>query len=395
MGILTSRRLISRKKRKRQCVRTAFVIVCLFMLITEGIGNESSGVPPALSTLFLNPITTRKPPARPRPNTDTYYRQTEAELFRRRRGRLRDDAPSNFEDSSGSHHNKSNEKRTTERENLPKRALLGPPPPKQLPLRFLRAGNNDPGEGWRRYQATLRWRRDEGMDTILREPNPYFDTIQQNYLHYFHGTGYHGEPVFYEMPAKTNLKALREGGVGLLLLLRYYSFITEFQWQYLNRDDKASSIFVVDMEGIRLTDFVGETREFVVTAALLSAQHYPERGGKVLLINAPRWFKMIWRLIRPVVAKSTLNKIFILRGEEEIKRKLRENVPLDQIPREYGGTSPIPLGESREEKLLAELVKHNNRLAAQKQAVCSGCTNDLHSADWPCRFCRWTPARRY
>lgn len=219
--------------------------------------------------------------------------------------------------------------------------------------------------------------------------------FSKNYLHYFHGTGYHGEPVFYEMPAKTNLKALREGGVGLLLLLRYYSFITEFQWQYLNRDDKASSIFVVDMEGIRLTDFVGETREFVVTAALLSAQHYPERGGKVLLINAPRWFKMIWRLIRPVVAKSTLNKIFILRGEEEIKRKLREYVPLDQIPREYGGTSPIPLGESREEKLLAELVKHNNRLAAQKQAVCSGCTNDLHSADWPCRFCRWTPARRY
>jgi len=409
MGTLTSRRLISRKKLKRQCMRSAFVMVCLSMLITEGIGNESSrGVPPLLSTLFMSPImiTTRKQPlVRPRSRhyTDTYsYRQTESGLFRRRRGRRLDD-PSNSEDSSASSSSSSSQQESsterrgssTDGENLPKRPLPGPPPPKELPLRFLRAGKNDPEEGWRRYQATLQWRRDEGMDTILREPNPQFDIIQQHYLHYFHGTGYHGEPVFYEMPAKTNLKALREGGVGLQLLLRYYSFITEFQWQYLNRDDHATSIYVVDLEGIRLTDFVGETREFVVTAARLSAQHYPERGGTVLLINVPRWFQAIWKVIRPIVSESTLEKIFILRGEDEIRQKLQEHIPLERIPREYGGTSPILLGESPEENLLAGLVKHNNRLAVQKQAVCSGCTNDLNSTDWPCRFCRWTPARSY
>ena len=233
------------------------------------------------------------------------------------------------------------------------------------------------------------------MDQILREPSPYFDLIQQHYAHYFHGTGHRGEPVFYEMPGQTNLQALRQGGVGLPELLRYYSQITEFQWQYLNRDDHGTSIYVVDLRGIRLTDFVGETREFVLRAARMSAQHYPERGGKVLLIHVPRWFQIIWRAIRPVVSESTLDKIFLLRGDAEIRQTLQQFVPLEQIPSEYGGTSPIPLGASEQEQLLAELMQHNNRLAEQQQVVCQGCRHDLEFEDWPCRFCRWTPARSY
>lgn len=166
-------------------------------------------------------------------------------------------------------------------------------------------------------------------------------------------------------------------------------------FQYLCRDDHATSIFVVDLDGIRLTDFVGETRKFVLTASRLSALHYPERGGKVFLINVPLWFKVIWKAVRPVVAESTLDKIYILRGKDEIREKLLERIPLENIPREYGGTSPVPLGEAPEEKLLADLIAHNNLLAEQRQAVCPGCTKDVDPNDWPCRFCRWRPARSY
>ena len=272
----------------------------------------------------------------------------------------------------------------------------GPPPPQDmLPLRFLLAGGNDPDEGWRRYRATLEWRHEQGINDILREPCPHFHLIQQHYWHHFHGTGHHGEPIFYERPGQTNLAALRQGGVNLRELLRYYMQITEFQWQYLNRDDHASSIYVVDLRGIRFADFVGDAREFVLTAARSSAQHYPERGGKVLLIHVPGWFQLIWRAIRPMVSESTLHKIHLLRGEAEIKQTLLEFIPLEHIPSEYGGTSPIPLGESAEEQLLARLMRHNNLLAEQKQSVCSGCTNALDPADWPCPFCRWVPARSY
>jgi len=389
MGI--RRTLISRKKLKQQWrLRTATIIVCLSMLFTEGIfGTESSGLRPwLLSTLyFMNPTPAEKPLARSRQRqpTDT-HRETKSELsFGRWRGRLLDDPPStsSFEDSASSSQ---------------KEPLQGPPPPKELPLRFLRAAKNDVEEGWRRFQATLQWRRDEGVDTILREPNPHFDLIQKNYVHYFHGKGYNGEPVFYEIPSKLNLKAMRQGGLTMQAMIRYYVQLAEFQWQYVNRDDNSSSIVVVDLEGIRLKylkNFVGEGRDFIFGVSDLAEAHYPGRPGKTILLNPPGWFHLIWRVLRPFVPESAVENIFVLRGNDEVRQKLQEYIPLENIPREYGGKSPIPLGEAPEEKLLKELMKHNNLLAEQKQAVCSGCANHLNTEDWPCQFCRWTPARSY
>ncbi|KAL7566840.1 hypothetical protein ACA910_021340 [Epithemia clementina (nom. ined.)] len=263
-----------------------------------------------------------------------------------------------------------------------------PHPPKQLPLRFLRAGKGDVAEGVRRYQSTLAWRRDNGIDTILREPNPYFAIIKRNYPHYYHGRGYHGEPCFYEQPAKTNLQAiLRDGNLQLSHLLRHYIMVTEFQWQYLvGHDDLKQSIYIIDLDGMRFRDFVGDVVDYVKKASALSAEHYPERAGVVFVINVPAWFQMIWRIVKPWIDEATLQKIFILRNKDEIRRCLQDKIPPHQLPREYGGQSPYPLGYSPEERELARLMAHNNRLAAGDYS-CGGAG--------PCPFCTWAPPRSY
>ena len=61
-----------------------------------------------------------------------------------------------------------------------------PPPPQELPLRFLRAGKGDPVEGLRRYEATLEWRKENRVDTILREAFPHFRLIKQHYQTFCH-----------------------------------------------------------------------------------------------------------------------------------------------------------------------------------------------------------------
>lgn len=269
-----------------------------------------------------------------------------------------------------------------------------PPPPKELPLRFLRAGKGDPVTGLQRYEATLQWRKQEHIDGILRESFPNFSFIKQHYPHYFHLKGLKGEPCFYEQPARTNLRALRDGGVNLEKLLRYYTMITEFQWQYLERRDLASSIYIIDLAGIRMKDFFGETVEFVKKAASFSAKHYPERAGFVFVINVPSWFKLIWQVVRPIVDEATLKKIYILRGADEIRHNLLQRIALENIPPEYGGTS-MPLGQAPEEKLLANLMAHNNFLTSQRRTVCDGCKTNTNPEHWPCAVCRWTPARSY
>ena len=264
-----------------------------------------------------------------------------------------------------------------------------PPAPDELPLRFLRAGKNDPVEGVRRYQATLQMRREQNIDTILREPSEKFHIIKQYYPHFCHYRGKNNEPCFYEQPPKTNLAELRKNGVTLDKLLRHYTMVTEYQWQFIERDDLARSIYIIDLAGIRMTDFVGEAVDFVKRASAFSAQHYPERAGYVFVINVPGWFKLIWNVVKPIIDEDTLKKIYILRGKDEIRNAMQERIPLEHIPPEYGGTS-LPLGQSPQEQTLAEWVQHNNALAAQERSVCH---NDDDGR--ACPFCTWVPARSY
>ena len=116
-----------------------------------------------------------------------------------------------------------------------------------------------------------------------------FEMVKRNYPHYFHLRGKNGEPVFFESPAKTNLAALRAGGMDLPGPVRHYAMVTEFQWQFIETNDFARSITVFDLEGIRMTDFVGECVEYVKMCSRFTGQHYPERAGHVIVINVPRW----------------------------------------------------------------------------------------------------------
>jgi len=111
----------------------------------------------------------------------------------------------------------------------PKRPFPSPRPPDELPLRFLRAGKNDPVEGLRRYEATLKMRKENNLDNILREPSPHFDIIKKNYPHFCHLKGKNGEPCFYEQPPKTNLKALRAAGVTVEKLMHHYTYVSFFR----------------------------------------------------------------------------------------------------------------------------------------------------------------------
>jgi hypothetical protein len=264
--------------------------------------------------------------------------------------------------------------------------LPSPPPPKELPLRFLRAGKNDPIEGRRRYEATLQWRRDNNIDTILLESHPNFTLIKKHYPHYYHLRGRNGEPVFFERPPKTNLQALKSGGIDLQSLVRHYTMVTEFQWQFIERDDLARSITVLDLDGMRMRDFVGECVEYVKMCSSFTGQHYPERAGHVIVINVPRWFSMIWNVVKPMVDDVTLQKISIVRGKHEVLEALKAKIPIENIPPEYGGKS-MPLGQSPEERDMNDLMAHNNAVSNGDYACGGRAAN--------CRFCSWGPVRSY
>ena len=107
------------------------------------------------------------------------------------------------------------------------------------------------------------------------------------------------------------------------------------------------------------------------------------------MVNVPYWFKMIWNVVSKWVDEVTLKKIFILRGKEEILKSLLEKIPEQNIPQEYGGKSPYKLGESPEENLLRDLMKHNNEMIIEGKPCCNANSSE------PCRFCNFQYARHY
>lgn len=244
--------------------------------------------------------------------------------------------------------------------------------------RYLRATKYNEQEAQQRLIDTLNWRAQEGMDDILNNPHPTFDVIKKYYPHAFHLYGYNGEPIYYECPAKINLNALKhEASLTIEHLLRHYALITEFMWKYLSPHEngpRSKGITVIDLEGMRLRDFAGDVLSFVKQAAKFTSLHYPERSGNIFIVNPPSFFRLIWNVVQPLIDPVTLEKIRVVKSSdrESIRNSLMERIPMENIPARYGGSSSIPLGYGPEERLLKELMDHNNYHVKGMQAS-SGC----------------------
>lgn len=265
----------------------------------------------------------------------------------------------------------------------PERARPRVYPSPEVPLRFLRVSNNDPIEARKRYDATLEWRRKESIDTILLDPHPGFNFIKECYPQYFHLRGRNNELCTYEKPPMANHPLLKESGITIEELVRWYALITEFAWQYLETDDMHQSISVIDLKGLKLSDFVGYVAEITRKLTSTFSYYYPERSACVLIVNVPLWFNVIWTVIKNFIDEGNLRKVKIVGGGANLLQVLLEYIPMENIPPEYGGTS-MPLGKSPEEAMLKAFMDHNN--LATRGAKCPG-------VEGGCRFCTWRPIR--
>jgi len=229
-----------------------------------------------------------------------------------------------------------------------------------VPLRFLRDANEDEVIAKTQYEKTLAWRQQENIDNILSEPHPHFDLIKKHYPHYTHLRGKHNEVVYYEYPPKMDLAALKAGGVTMDILLRHYMMVTEFLWSTVELSEEGKCIYVMDLEGVRLRDFAGDAVSFLRQTSELCGKHYPGRTSYIFVINAPYWFSVMWNILKGFVGKATLDQVQVVRGQNEIRKVLAEHIDAENIPPVYGGSS-MPLGNSPEEKMLADIMTLNNR----------------------------------
>ncbi|RHY03766.1 hypothetical protein DYB28_005813 [Aphanomyces astaci] len=242
------------------------------------------------------------------------------------------------------------EKTTTTSETAPKAV-----PELAFSPRFIAAEKGNVDKGRVRYENTLQWRRENRVDGMLHIPQPHFHLIKKNYPQYFHGQSIKVlTRTTYRYMGKIDLKAMKAAGLTIEQLLRHYIYLTEYMWTILEPSDSGRSVTVLDVEGIGFYDLTGDVMDFVRQAMGFVSAHYPERSAQIFIVNVPRWFDVVWRVVSPMIEPVTKEKIRICKGRA-VKEELLKSIAEDQLPVDYGGTG-VKLGLSAEEVALAKHV---------------------------------------
>lgn len=92
---------------------------------------------------------------------------------------------------------------------------------------------------------------------------------------------------------------------------------------------------IMDLKGVGISR-VSSVYGYVRQASAISQDHYPERLGKLYLINAPWGFSGVWSVVKSFLDPVTVQKIHILGGSYQ--GELLAQVPAENLPKQFGGT---------------------------------------------------------
>lgn len=92
---------------------------------------------------------------------------------------------------------------------------------------------------------------------------------------------------------------------------------------------------IMDLKGVTITK-VPSVYAYVKQVSAVSQNYYPERLGRMYLINAPWGFSGIWNYVKGWLDPVTAKKIQVLGSG--YKAELLKQVPAENLPVQFGGT---------------------------------------------------------
>jgi hypothetical protein len=105
-------------------------------------------------------------------------------------------------------------------------------------------------------------------------------------------------------------------------------------------------VLVIDAEGWGLRLATSDAYAFIKGMASTDSDHYPERLGNMIIINAPYVLSIAWKVIQGFLDPVTKQKVKIVSSNRaEWEPLLQKYIDIDQIPFQYGGNAPDPIPE--------------------------------------------------
>ena len=95
-----------------------------------------------------------------------------------------------------------------------------------------------------------------------------------------------------------------------------------------------TSCTIMDLKGVGLSN-MNSVYGYVKQASAISQNYYPERMGKLYLINAPWGFSSIFSIVKGFLDPVTVEKISILGSGYQTE--LLKQIPSENLPKQFGG----------------------------------------------------------
>jgi len=212
-------------------------------------------------------------------------------------------------------------------------------------LRFLRARHFEVKDAANLYRKNVAYRKESGIEKILKSEVPKTDLYRKFVPHAFHGFDREGRPIYIEKVG------LIDYPTAMTLLddddfMRHHLYQMEKQIarcaESSARLGKVVDNFctIVDLTGLNMSH--RKALRLIRAVAGHDQDHYPERLGKLYIINAPWIFPTFWRMCRVWLDANTVKKINVL--GKNYKKELVKHIDPVHLPEEYGGTCKCPGG---------------------------------------------------
>ncbi|OAP65424.1 hypothetical protein AYL99_01396 [Fonsecaea erecta] len=208
-------------------------------------------------------------------------------------------------------------------------------------LRFLRARKFNVEHSKAMFIKNEQWRKEFGTDELVRTFD-YKERAQmfQYYPQYYHKTDKDGRPVYIEQYGKIDLNAMYKISTAERMvqnLVVEYEKVADPRLPACSR--KAGKLLetcctIMDMKGVgvgRIPSVYG----YLKSVSAISQDYYPERLGKLYIINAPWGFASVFSFVKSFLDPITVAKIHVLGSNYQ--KELLQQIPAENLPKEFGG----------------------------------------------------------
>ncbi|EPS43446.1 hypothetical protein H072_2574 [Dactylellina haptotyla CBS 200.50] len=215
-------------------------------------------------------------------------------------------------------------------------------------LRYLRARKFDVKLAKEMYVNAEKWRKEEDLDHVVQTWDyPEKPEVFEYYPQFYHKIDKDGRPVYIEKLGKINLTELRkittEERMLRNLAYEYEKFADPRLPACSRRANRLieTCCTIMDLKGVGITT-IPSAYGYLKKASTISQDYYPERLGRLFIINAPWGFSTVWGMISGWLDPVTVKKISVLGSSYQ--KDLLGQIPAENLPVEYGGTCACSQG---------------------------------------------------